>query len=134
MLTELVKYDYYTNSYGGSSIPESSFKKESIKASSKVNYYTKNRIDNDILNDNIRNTVCEIAELLYEQEQLIEKQNNNTLDVASETVGPHSKSFVNKSNLQAQRILTKEELEYQCYLICYEHLVSTGLMFRGGIR
>lgn len=37
MLTELVNYEYYSKTYEGSSIPDSSFKKYSLKASSKVN-------------------------------------------------------------------------------------------------
>ncbi len=132
MLTELVDYEYYSKTYEDSSIPESSFKKYSLKASSKVNYYTSNRINELILSDNIRNTVCEIAELIYKQDLL--KTNildNSSKEVASETVGPHSKSYVNKSNLQSQHILSESELDRECYKICYEYLVHTGLMFRG---
>ncbi len=132
MLTELVNYEYYSKTYEGSSIPDSSFKKYSLKASSKVNYYTSNRIDENILDDNIRNTVCEIAELLYNQELL--KSNildSSSKEVASETVGPHSKSYVNKSNLQEKHLLSELELNSECYKICYEHLSLTGLMYRG---
>lgn len=130
MLTELVDYEYYSKTYGESSIPDSSFKKYSLKASSKVNYYTSNRIDENILDDNIRNTVCEIINLLVEQETLKTKLIDDK-EVASETVGPHSKSYVNKSSLQSSKILSNEELDKECYKICYEHLSFTGLMYRG---
>lgn len=129
MLTELVECEYYLNSYGDCGIPKSSFDKLNRKASRKINTYTFGRITDMILDDNIRDTACEIIELLYSQEQLITKLTDDKVKV-SETVGPHTVSYINKANLQVDRILSKEELDGNCYQICYEHLVSTGLMDR----
>ena len=132
MLTKIVDYDYYSKNYGGSSIPESSFQKYSIKASSKVNFFTFNRISSDNLTDIIKNTVCEIAEVIYSQDMKIDKvENDSQKEVVSETVGPHSKTFSSKSSLLAQRILSSTELDYKCYEICYQKIADTGLMFRG---
>lgn len=131
MLTKLIDYEYYSKIYGGSSIPESSFNKYSIKSSSQINLFTSNRISNDNITEDIKNATCEVAELIYSQEMLINKIEDDSKEVASETVGPHSKSYVNKSNLKSQRILTKEELNKECYRICYTYLANTGLMFRG---
>ena len=136
MLTELVNYEYYTKTYGGSSIPESSFKEKAIKASSEVNYWTSNRITNEILNDLIRNTTCEIAELLFEQDNLkksVLSTDSDNKEVASESLGPHSISYVNKSNLRANQILSDNDLKKRIYAICYKNLVHTGLMYRGGV-
>lgn len=133
-MLELVDYEYYQKHYEGSSIPESSFKKTVIKASEKVNYYTQDRINEDNITDKIRNTTCEIAELLFEQESLKEKLINydeTNKEVASETLGPRSVSYVNKSSQQANLIKSKEELEKEVYKICYQSLVHTGLMYRG---
>ena len=130
MLTKLVDYEYYSKNYGGSSIPESSFQKKVIEASSKVNYYTSNRINKDVLNDNIRNTTCEIAEFIYSQDILKEKVLSDEKSKASETVGPHSVTYVNNKSYQEKRILTNDELDYECYKICYRYLVLTGLMCR----
>lgn len=130
-MLNLVDYEYYSKIYGGSSIPESSFNKYSLKASSKVNHYTFNRINDSNIDDNIRNATCEIIDLLVSQDQLIAKQSDDTLTKASETVGPHTVSYVNKSNLQAQRILNSNDLEKECYKICYTYLADTGLMYRG---
>ena len=130
MLTELVNYEYYKEIFGDSGIPESLFKEYNLKSSSKINYYTFNRINENNLDDNIRNTVCEIMNLLYNQDKLI--KNQDSLDLkASETVGPHSVTYVNNLNLQSQRILNSNDLEYECYKICYKHLIHTGLMYRG---
>lgn len=131
MLTKIVDYDYYSDAYGGSSIPKPSFDKYSINASSKVNHYTSNRINESILNDNIKNTICELADVLYRQDLLIEKTENDIKEISSETVGPHSVSYTSKSNVQVQRIMSTEELDKKCYSICYEKLANTGLMFRG---
>lgn len=136
MLTELIDYNYYSEIYGGSSIPEPSFKQKAIEASSKVNYYTSNRINEEILNNLIKNTTCQIAELLFEQEKLkssITNDDNSNKEVASETLGPRSISYVNKSNLKANQILSEKDLKNKIYDICYQNLVHTGLMYRGGI-
>ncbi len=132
----LVDYKYYssTECYGGSSIPESSFNSKAIEASNKVNYYTSNRINNSNLNDDIRNVTCQIAELLFEQEELknkIKQNSNETKEIASESLGPRSISYVNKSNLQASQILSEKELEDKIYKMIYQALVHTGLMYRG---
>jgi len=128
MLTKLIDYNYYSKVYGGSSIPESSFDKYSTKSSSQINLFTSNRITDDNITESIKN---EVAELIYNQEMLVNKIEDDSKEVASETVGPHSKSYVNKSNLKSQRILTKEELNKECYRICYTYISNTGLMFRG---
>lgn len=132
MLTNIVDYDYYTDIFEGSSIPESSFNKYSIKANSKVNNYTSNRINSSNLTENIKNTICEIAEILYSQDLLIlELESVEKKEVASETVGPHSISYVSKTNILNQRVLNDSDLEQKCYEICYNNLACTGLLYRG---
>lgn len=130
-MLELTDYYYYNYDFGGISIPSNLFKNYAIKSSSRINRYTSNRINATNINNDIRNCMCEIAELLYSQDKLKEKLNDSNSDIASETVGPHSKSYVNKSSLQAQRILTDDELDTRCYKICYRYFSTTGLMYRG---
>ena len=130
MLTELVDYDYYSDTYEGSSIPESSFNQMTIEASAYVNKCTFNRIDSSILDNNIKNCTCEIIELLYSQKIKKDKIENDKI-VASETVGPHSKSYVNNTSMIEKNILSDVELDNKCYKICYRYLAFTGLMYRG---
>lgn len=130
MLTKLVDYEYYSKNYGGSSIPESSFNNLSIRASTYVNKNTYNRINETNVSENIKNCTCEIADLLYSQEIKKNKIENDKL-VASETVGKHSKSYVNNANLIEKQVLNDIELDNSCYNICYKYLASTGLMNRG---
>lgn len=131
----LVDYDYYLDEYEGSSIPESSFESKAIEASSKVNYYTFNRINDTNINDDIRNTVCQIVKLLIEQESLkLSVTNDTNKEIASESLGPRSVSYVNKSNIRANQILNDVELENKIYKIIYQNLVHTGLMYRGVLQ
>lgn len=136
MSKQLAKYSDYKSEYKGNIIPdENSFNSYAIKAISRVDYFTSGRIDINNIEESVLSKLifatCEIAELLYNQEQLIQKQNDDKATVASENVGPHSKSYVNKSNLQAQRILNNKELDKECYNICLKYLSRTGLMYRG---
>ena len=131
MLTQIADYDYYEDNYEGSSIPESSFNNYEIKARNKVNYYTSNRITEDILDENIKNTICEIAELIYSQDTLKKSVYSDDKVKLSETVGPHSVTYVNKVSMQEKDIFSSEELEKECYRICYRNLIHTGLMYRG---
>lgn len=129
-----ISYINYQKIYGGNIIPNNSFKKYSSNASSRITYFTSNRIskvENAEILLNVFSATCEIAELLYNQDQLIAKQNDDTSTRASETVGPHSVSYVNKSNLQSQRIMKSNELEQECYKICSRYLAQYGLMYRG---
>lgn len=130
-MKELTTYNYYGSEYLSTIIPSNLFKKYNMKATTLINYFTLNRIkeaDNDI-----QNACCEIAELLYQQENLYNKIiNDDGKQVASETVGPYSKSYVNNSGIQKERLLSKKELEKECYQICLKHLANTGLMYRGG--
>ncbi len=133
----LANYEYYITTYGGSSIPSPSFPKKVMEASSKVNYYTFNRINDEILQDEIvgntiHNITCQISDLLFEQENLkLKIVNDENKEVASESLGPRSISYVNQSNLKEKHILSEEELEQKIYKIIYQALVHTGLMYRG---
>lgn len=69
MLTNLVDYKFYTNTYEGSSIPESSFNNFALKASTYVNKNTFNRITEEKVDSFVKYCICEVAELLYSQEK-----------------------------------------------------------------
>ena len=130
MLTKLVDYEYYSKIYGGSSIPESSFENLSVRAGAYINKYTYNRINDDNISEKVKDCTCEIAEFLHSQDKKIKSIENDKI-VASETVGPHSKTYVNNTSLLDKHIYTDEEVDKKTYKICYKHLVSTGLMYRG---
>lgn len=136
-MLKLIEYEDYQKYIDNvkdeeNSVPASSFNKYCLDSCRRVIRYTSNRVNKDNITKDIRDTICQIMGLLYSQDKLIAKLNDDKVTIASETVGPHSKSYVNKTSLQEKRILSKEELDRECYKICYNNLVHTGLMFRGG--
>lgn len=129
-----VDYKYYTEQFFGNLIPENEFNKKALEASSKVNYYTVGNIDNNNIPIKVKNATCSIAELLYTQEKLKISITNQTADnkqIASETLGPRSITYLNNSSEISKQILSDSDLNIQIRNICHEYLDDTGLMYRG---
>lgn len=128
-----VDYEYYKDNLKCSIIPIDSFENYAIRASSKIRYYTSNRINDKNINDNIRNATCFIAELLFNQEKLKSKialESNAKPQIASENLGPRSISYVNNTQYQDNQIKTDKELNSSIYQICKEN-IDSELLFRG---
>ena len=128
-MSSYVDFEYYTNTFEGSLIPEDSFDKKALEASRKVNYFTSGKIEE--VNDDIKDATCSIAELLYNQEILKDKVTNvNSTEKSSETVGPWSVTYANNTQYQSNQILTDKQINSSAYQICKEYLDSK-LLFRG---
>lgn len=133
-MLKLIEYKDYQDYIGNSeanNVPESSFDKYCVDSCRRIIRYTSNRINKDNITEDIKVTICQMIDLLYSQDKLISKMNDDKTDISSESVGPHSKSYVNKASFREKQILSMNELDRQCYIICYNNLVHTGLMFRG---
>ena len=129
-----VDYEYYQSKFYGTLIPISEFNKKALEASSKVNYYTVGNIDSDNIPTQVKNATCSIAELLYEQEQLktsITNQNADNKQIASETLGPRSITYLNNNSEIRKKILSDSYLNKKIRNFCHEYLDDTGLMYRG---
>lgn len=122
-----VDFDYYSKEYNGTLIPEKSFPKISVEASQKINYFTQNRIVEET--KVIKYTTCLIADEIMKNENL-KNTISNDKEVASESVGPHSVSYVNKATIQKEQIKDNITLNRCLYNICLENLPNE-LMYRG---
>ena len=122
-----VDFDYYSKEYNGTLIPEKSFPKASVEASQKINYFTQNRIVEKT--EVIKYTTCLIADEIMKNENL-KNTISNDKEVASESVGPHSVSYVNKVTIQKEQIKDDITLNRCLYNICLENLPNE-LMYRG---
>lgn len=122
-----VDFDYYSKEYNGTLIPEKSFPKISVEASQKINYFTQNRIVEET--KVIKYTTCLIADEIMKNENL-KNTISNDKEVASESVGPHSVSYVNKATIQKEQIKDNIALNRCLYNICLENLPNE-LMYRG---
>lgn len=130
-MKEYMDHYYYLNSFKGELIPSNLLEKYARKASSKVKYYTSNRINEENINDDIRTATCEIAELLFNQENLKSKiANTETLQKSSETLGPRSITYINNSQYQDKQIMTEKEIDNSIYDICKEY-IDDELLYRG---
>lgn len=110
-------YLYYKASFGGSTIPETSFLSYERKARVFMDYITFNRLNQDetLIDDIVKECLCEIMECNYKIE-------NDGGIKQSESVGSHSVSFVVNPN-------TTEYSKY--YKIARMYLGHTGLLYRG---
>ena len=118
-------YNFYTEVYKGSLIPDTAFAGIERAASAYVDYITHNRIPASDLPESVmakvKMAVCAVAETCYKQES-----DEDSTTVASESVGNHSKSFavVKRSFGDREREkLTKAK----------QYLHGTGLLY-GGLR
>lgn len=125
-----VDYDYYENNFCGDIIPQEQFVKYAKLASSKIDYYTYHRIRK--IDDSIKNATCSIAELLFEQNKLKSQllNQNNSNQVASETLGPRSITYINNSQYQDKHLKSDEALNISIYQICKEN-INNELLYRG---
>jgi len=120
-------YTYYLDTYGGTIIPAEAFEKAMRDASREVNRYTLERAEavlaanSDLsLIEKIKFAACAVAEVIYQYGNQIMGRR----DIASESVGDHSVSYLSTDQLRANEVhAISETIE--------GYLGLTGLMFLG---
>ena len=120
-------YTYYLDTYGGTIIPAEAFEKAMRDASREVNRYTLERAEavlaanSDLsLIEKIKFAACAVAEVIYQYGNQIMGRR----DIASESVGDHSVSYLSADQLRANEVhAISETIE--------GYLGLTGLMFLG---
>lgn len=121
-------YTYYLDTYGGTIIPAEAFEKAMRDASREVNRYTLERAEaalaanSDLsLIEKIKFAACAVAEVIYQYgNQMMARRS----DIASESVGDHSVSYLSADQLRANEVhAISETIE--------GYLGLTGLMFLG---
>lgn len=110
-------FNYYTNSFGGNTIPEASFLRLEKKARAFLDSITFNRLKEDatLIDDSVKDCLCEIMECNYKLE------NDGGIKI-SESVGSQSVSYqINQNDTEFNRY----------YKIAKRYLGHTGLLYRG---
>jgi len=120
-------YTYYLDTYGGTIIPAEAFEKAMRDASREVNRYTLERAEavlaanSDLsLIEKIKFAACAVAEVIYQYGNQIMGRR----DIASESVGDHSVSYLSTDQLRANEVHAITET-------INGYLGLTGLMFLG---
>lgn len=103
-----VEYEFYIERYGGSVVPESSWKKMEIKASARLQKYTFNRLEEQ-WSDDAKFALCEMVEYMSEYSERSGK--------VSENNDGYSVSY----NIS-------ETLDGELYKIAENYLLHSGLM------
>lgn len=105
-------YKFYSETYGGTSIPSNIFARVSTRASYFINQITFSRINDDNKTNDIQFATCAVADEMYK----IEKDGGVK---ASESVGNHSVSYANQNSSEEKKyynvakIYLQEELLYR---------------------
>ena len=129
----IVNYDYYDKEFFGNIIPLNEFDNYIKRAISKVDYFTFNRINENNVNNGIRDGICIIAELLFKQDKLknqLLSQDNNSQKISSETLGPRSITYSDNTQYQDKHIKSDEELKKSIHNICKEY-IDAKFLYRG---
>ncbi len=138
-MTNYIDYEYYSNTFGGSLIPEEEFEKMATKASNAVRLRIFNR---DITGNEsaVKNCTCEVAEIIYKNNQLksnyqemIENisSGNSAGIVTSEKVGDYSVSKASLSMSELKDLCSDSELQAQINDEISSSLLFTGLLYQG---
>ena len=125
-----VTFEYYTSTFGGTTIPEANFIKLERKARVFIDDVTFDRLKDNatLIDDTVKECLCEIMECNYKLEQ--EEAETGGKLISSETIDQHSVTYavsdIEKNEVDKSRInFTK------FYNIARQYLSNTGLLYRG---
>ena len=105
-------YNFYTEVYGGSSLPSASSKKYLNRASYFIDKITFNRLKGTEVDESVKMAVCSVAEKMYE----IDSEGGIK---TSETVKSYSVSYANNKTADME------------YIDCARMYLAQELLYRG---
>lgn len=128
-MNNYIDYDFYKESYGGTSVPQNSFLRFSIKASAYIDKITFNRIpkmyiidstsEEYNIPDNVRFATCETMETMFKIE-------SDGGVISSESTGNHSVSYVDGISTMSEEKKINEvaTLFLNCTGLCYKGFIK----------
>jgi len=129
----IVNYEYYNTIFSGNLVPEEAFNRFSIQAQQIVLI---NIMGKDYSNyeTQVKNTICEVIEICYNQKLLKEKIKDISIGdskiITSETVGKHSRSYGGTSIDELKKISNDDVVNKEIKDIIERNLLLTGLLER----
>lgn len=128
-----VDFTYYSTTFGGTIIPETSFLKFEREARISINTFTFNRLksDNTLIDDEVKECLCVMMECLYNifQKELNADDGTGKL-IASESVDGHNITYA-ISDEEKNMIDKSKATDIKLYNIAKKYLFDTGLLYRG---
>jgi len=131
-MSNYIDYDYYSNTFKGTLIPQEEFEQYATKASNEVRIRIFNKPITEFKNQ-VQNATCLVADIIYNQN--LKKQRIDLLlngaekVVTSEKVGDYSRNIsnVSLSDLQADYDSTDKRINEEMQ----KTLLFTGLLYSG---
>ena len=130
-----IDYTYYSQTFGGTLIPQTNFNKIATEASNKVRNAIMNK-DITGFETQVKTATCLVAECVYNQ-TLNKNKINNVISgtdtiITSEKVGDYSRTLSNVSTSDLETLIkgTSKEIDD----ILNDYLLMTGLLYNGVVN
>lgn len=120
-------YEFYQGTYHGEILTAQDFPTYITRADSYLDYITMGRIDNNLSEAvmlKVKMAECAIADQCFKIETNNIRSASSAGEIASESVGSHSRSYRSGYELS-------KEAEAEIYGLARRYLAFTGLLFRG---
>ena len=131
-------YTYYFGTYMGT-VSEENFPRLAVRASSFLDYYTRNRAADNADLDAVKMCCCALVDkyAVIEAAQTLAVKNlanaaENDAEVKSETVGSYSRTLATGGESALSALNTTDGVKKLLAETCMEYLSHTGLLYRGG--
>lgn len=131
-------YTYYSGTYMGA-VSENDFSRLVVRASSFLDYYTRNMAQTHADLDAVKMCCCALVDkyAVIEAAQALAVKNlanaaANDAEVKSETVGSCSRTFATGGESALSALSATDGAKKLLAETCMEYLAHTGLLYRGG--
>lgn len=133
-MNSYIDYNYYSNTFGGTLIPDEEFETYGKRASQEVRIRILNR-DISEYEDEVKDCTCKVAEILYNQDIIKEHYkavvNGTDVLITSEKVGDYSRNLANLSFTDLKALVNENKLEQEISDEIDKDLLFTNLTYRG---
>lgn len=130
-------YTYYSGTYMGT-VSEEDFPRLAVRASSYLDYYTRDKAKDNAELDAVKMCCCAIVDvykLIETAKELANKDMTAGLSsdaIQSETVGGYSRTMRSGGEGASSSLQAGLDAKKQLAATAMEYLASTGLLYRGG--
>ena len=131
-------FEYYSGTYMGA-VSENDFPRLAVRASSFLDYYTRNKAANNADLDAVKMCCCALVDkyAVIEAAQALAMKNlanaaANDAEVKSETVGRYSRTLATGGESALSALNATGGAKKLLAETCREYLAHTGLLYRGG--
>ena len=132
-------YTYYSGTYMGA-VSEEDFPRLVVRASSFLDYYTRNKAKGHADLDAVKMCCCALVDkyAVIEAAQTLAVKNlanaaENDAEVKSETVGSYSRTLATGGESALSALNTTDGVRKLLAETCMEYLAHPGLLYRGGV-